>query len=543
MGNAAMAKTGARSLTLVVAASSAGTVLEWYDFYLYGSLAVAITRNFLSGVDEASGFILALLVFSAGFAVRPLGSLVFGRLGDKVGRKNTFLVTLLLMGVATFCVGLLPTFKQIGVASPLLLVTLRMVQGLALGGEYGGAATYVAEHAPLGRRGYYTSWIQATATAGLVMSLGSVLLVRGVLGEAAFQAWGWRLPFLLSALLLMVSLWMRLKLHESPVFQQMLAEGTTSRAPIKESLTRWPNLRLMLLALFGLVAGQGVVSYVGQIYVLFFVQRTLRVEEVLSNQLVAVALICSAPFYVLFGWLADRIGPRKIIFAGLVTASAGYLLLFHGLTSALNPALAQAMRTAPATVLADPKTCSFQFDPVGKAAFTSPCDVATAALAKAGAPYTVVAGATPGEAVVAVGVSRLTFAAGSAKPTFEKALGAALTAAGYPASADRARMNMPLALALLAAIEILVATVYGPIAVALVNMFPARVRYTSMSLPYHLGNGWFGGFLPPMAFALVTATGNIYAGLAYPLGVMAMTLVVGVLFLRGRTNIDPEATD
>ena len=529
-----------RRLALVVAASSAGTALEWYDFYLYGSLAVSLTHAFFSGVDETTGFILDLLVFSAGFATRPLGSLVFGRLGDRWGRKNTFLVTLLIMGASTFAVGLLPSFAQIGLAAPLILVSLRMTQGLALGGEYGGAAIYVAEHAPIEKRGFYTSGIQITATIGLVLSLACALAVRTWTGEAAFSVWGWRIPFLVSSVLLAGSLWMRLKLRESPVFQRMAAAGRTSKAPLKDSITDRRNLGLMLAVLFGLTAGQGVISYVGQIYTLLFMEKTLRVPEALSNQLVAGALIVSAPFYVLFGWLSDRIGPRKIVFACMALAMVSYLPLFHGLTTALNPALDDAMRARPVTVLAPAKTCTFQFHPVGKPSVNSPCDVVTGALTKAGADYTVKVGGHQDAAVMSVGGVSLTYGPETARPAFEHETAAALTKAGYPSAADPARMNIPAAAFFTIVIEIFVAMAYAPISVALVGLFPARVRYTSMSLPYHLGNGWFGGFLPPMAFALVTATGNIYAGMGYPLAIMGMSLVIGAIFLRKPAAVDPE---
>ena len=529
-----------RRLALVVAASSAGTALEWYDFYLYGSLAVSLTHAFFSGVDETTGFILDLLVFSAGFATRPLGSLVFGRLGDRWGRKNTFLVTLLIMGASTFAVGLLPSFAQIGLAAPLILVSLRMTQGLALGGEYGGAAIYVAEHAPIEKRGFYTSGIQITATIGLVLSLACALAVRTWTGEAAFSVWGWRIPFLVSSVLLAGSLWMRLKLRESPVFQRMAAAGRTSKAPLKDSITDRRNLGLMLAVLFGLTAGQGVISYVGQIYTLLFMEKTLRVPEALSNQLVAGALIVSAPFYVLFGWLSDRIGPRKIVFACMALAMVSYLPLFHGLTTALNPALDDAMRARPVTVLAPAKTCTFQFHPVGKPSVNSPCDVVTGALTKAGADYTVKVGGQQDAAVMSVGGVSLTYGPETARPAFEHETAAALTKAGYPSAADPARMNIPAAAFFTIVIEIFVAMAYAPISVALVGLFPARVRYTSMSLPYHLGNGWFGGFLPPMAFALVTATGNIYAGMGYPLAIMGMSLVIGAIFLRKPAAVDPE---
>jgi MFS family permease len=532
----------ARGNATVVAGASVGTVFEWYDFYLYGSLAGFITTHFFSGVNEVTGYIFALLAFAAGFAVRPFGAIVFGRLGDLWGRKNTFLVTMLLMGLSTFVVGLLPSYETIGIAAPALLIVLRLVQGLALGGEYGGAATYVAEHAPPGKRGLYTSWIQTTATAGLFLSLIVILLVRTNIGEDAFKEWGWRIPFLVSILLLGVSLWIRLRLNESPVFQKMIEEGTTSKKPLQESFGQWPNLKLVILALLGLTAGQAVVWYTGQFYALFFLEKMLKVDGALTNTLVAVALLLGTPFFVLFGWLSDKVGRKPIILAGCVLAALTYFPIFKGLTEAANPDLAHATSRAPVTVVADPSTCSFQFDPVGKQTFTTGCDVAKGALASAGVSYTNASPYASSEpAYITIGETKVASLDGTAmapadfkkaKEAWTKDFAAQLKAAGYPAKADPAKVNKPLVVGLLFLLVLYVTMVYGPIAAALVEMFPARIRYTSMSLPYHLGNGWLGGFLPTTAFAMVAATGNIYYGLWYPISVAAFTAVVGFLFVK-----------
>ena len=531
-----------RSDKLVILASSVGTVIEWYDFYLYGSLAAIITAQFFSGVNETTGFIFALMAFAAGFAVRPFGAVFFGRLGDLWGRKNTFLVTMLLMGLSTFVVGLLPSYAAIGVAAPVILVLMRLVQGLALGGEYGGAATYVAEHAPPGKRGFYTSFIQITATAGLMLSLLVILGVRSFIGEDAFKEWGWRIPFLVSILLLGVSLWIRLKLAESPAFQRMKAEGKGSTTPLKDSFGKWPNLKLVLLALFGLAAGQAVVWYTGQFYALFFLEKTLKVDPSLANVLVAIALALATPFFVFWGWLSDKVGRKPIILIGCLLAALTYFPLFHALTGAANPQLAAATASAPVTVVADPADCSFQFDPVGKAKFNSSCDMAKSYLAKAGVTYDTVAAPTGTTAEVRIGdVVVPGLADPSGKAEWEKGLGAALTAAGYPAKADSALVNKPLVVAILFALVSYVTMVYGPIAAALVEMFPTKVRYTSMSLPYHIGNGWFGGFLPTTAFAIVAATGNIYYGLWYPIAVALLTVVVGFLFVKDRKDVDLHA--
>lgn len=511
----------------VIAASSLGTVFEWYDFYLYGLLASVITAQFFSGVNETTGFILALAAFAAGFAVRPFGAIVFGRIGDLVGRKNTFLVTMFIMGGSTFAVGLLPSYATAGTIAPLLLVGLRLLQGLALGGQYGGAATFVAEHAPEGRRGFYTSFIQTTAPLGLFAALLVVIGIRTAMGPEAFADWGWRLPFFASAVLLGVSLWIRLQLNESPVYQEMKNAGATSKAPLTEAFGNWRNARLVLIALLGAVAGQAVVWYTGQFYALFYLERVLKVDGATANILIAVALAIGTPFFVFFGWLSDRIGRKPIILAGCALAAVLYFPLFSALTAAANPALADAQARAPVTVYADPDTCSVQFDPIGRAAFDrTGCDIAKSALAKAGIPYA--NQATAGETVVRIGERELPVAD---KASFDAALPGLLAEAGYPAAGETPELNTPLVIAILVVLVLLVTMVYGPIAALLVELFPARIRYTALSLPYHIGNGWFGGFLPTISFAVVAATGDIYAGLWYPVGVAALTFVVGLLFL------------
>jgi len=530
----------------VIFASSLGTVFEWYDFYLYGSLAAIIAKQFFSGLNETSAFIFALLAFAAGFAVRPFGAIVFGRLGDIVGRKYTFLVTIVIMGLSTFLVGVLPSYASIGFAAPAILIMLRLLQGLALGGEYGGAATYVAEHAPNGKRGLYTSFIQTTATIGLFLSLLVILGVRTYLGTEAFEAWGWRIPFLLSIVLLGVSVWIRMQLHESPLFQQMKAEGKTSKAPITESFFS-KNGKIVLLALLGATAGQAVVWYTGQFYAMFFLSQSLKVDATTTWLMIATALALGTPFFIFFGWLSDRIGRKWIIMVGCLVAALTYMPLFKALTHYANPAVEEARSSAPAVVHADPATCSFQFDPVGKKKFTNSCDIATAALAKAGIPYTIEPVAAGTVAKVSVGGTDVASYEGAglagddakaAGEAFGKELKAALTSAGYPEKADPARINKPMVVAILTLLVIYVTMVYGPIAAWLVELFPTRIRYTSMSLPYHIGNGWFGGFLPTIAFALVAATGNIYYGLWYPIVIAVMTFVIGALFLRETKDVD-----
>ncbi len=532
---------------LVILASSVGTVIEWYDFYLYGSLAAIITVQFFSGVNETTGYIFALMAFAAGFAVRPFGAVFFGRLGDLWGRKNTFLVTMLLMGLSTFVVGLLPSYAAIGVAAPIILIAMRLLQGLALGGEYGGAATYVAEHAPPGKRGLYTSFIQITATAGLLLSLLVILGVRTVVGEEAFKDWGWRIPFLVSILLLGVSLWIRLRLAESPAFARMKAEGKGSKTPLKDSFGKWPNLKLVLLALIGLTAGQAVVWYTGQFYALFFLEKTLKVDGPLANILIAISLLLATPFFVFWGWLSDKVGRKPIILMGCLLAALTWFPLFHALTGAANPQLATATASAPVSVYADPSDCAFQFDPVGKTVFDSSCDLAKSYLAKAGVTYANIAAPAGTTAEVRIGDAVVTGFDGAAlsrpdfaarKTEWEAGLGTALASAGYPAKADSALVNKPLVVGILFVLVMFVTMVYGPIAAALVEMFPTSIRYTSMSLPYHIGNGWFGGFLPTTAFAMVAATGNIYYGLWYPVVVALVTVVVGFLFIRDRKDVD-----
>jgi len=524
----------------VIFDSSLGTVFEWYDFYLYGSLAAIIAKHFFAGVNETTAFIFALLAFAAGFAVRPFGAIVFGRLGDMIGRKHTFLITIVIMGVSTAVVGLLPSYSSIGVAAPVILITLRLLQGLALGGEYGGAATYVAEHAPPGKRGFFTSWIQTTATLGLFLSLLVILACRTVLGTEAFEAWGWRIPFLLSILLLIVSVYIRLQLSESPVFNRMKAEGKASRAPLTESFARWDNLKVVIMSLLGGTAGQAVVWYTGQFYALFFLLQTLKIDPQTANLLIAGSLLIGTPFFVIFGSLSDRIGRKGIIMAGCILAALTYFPIFHALTQYGNPDVFSAQARNPVTVVADPAQCSFQFDPVGKARFTSSCDVAKSVLAKRAIPY-VNEKAEPGSvAQVRIGSTVVPSFDGSRLPAadfktqndaFAATLGAALKDAGYPEKADPNKTNYPMVLLLLTILVIYVTMVYGPIAAWLVELFPARIRYTSMSLPYHIGNGWFGGFLPTVAFAMVAATGDIYYGLWYPIVIAVMTAILGTFFL------------
>ncbi|WP_085317873.1 MFS transporter [Derxia lacustris] len=534
----------------VIFASSLGTVFEWYDFYLYGSLAAIISKQFFAGVNETSAFIFALLAFAAGFAVRPFGALVFGRIGDLVGRKYTFLVTILIMGMSTFIVGILPGYASWGMAAPIILVALRLLQGLALGGEYGGAATYVAEHAPAGRRGAYTAWIQTTATMGLFLSLLVILGVRTLLGEEAFQNWGWRVPFLVSILLLGISVWIRLSMSESPAFKKMKEEGKTSKAPISESFGQWRNLKIVILALIGLVAGQAVVWYTGQFYALFFLTQSLKVDSATANILVAIGLLIGTPFFVVFGSLSDRIGRKPIILAGCLIAALTYIPLFKAITHYANPALEMAQEKSPVTIVADPGSCHFQFELFAnpnKPNFASSCDVAAAALAKASVSYSIVPAPAGSLATIQIGDKSVQSFDGEAldgtafkgrNAEFNKLLGAEIKAAGYPPKADDAQINKPMLVVLLTILVIYVTMVYGPIAAMLVEMFPTRIRYTSMSLPYHIGNGWFGGFLPTISFALVAANGNIYHGLWYPIVVAGITFVIGLLFVRETKDID-----
>lgn len=605
----------------VIFASSLGTIFEWYDFYLYGSLAVYIGATFFSQYPETTRNIFALLAFAAGFLVRPFGALVFGRLGDLVGRKYTFLVTILIMGLSTFLVGILPGAASIGIAAPILLIALRMLQGLALGGEYGGAATYVAEHAPQGRRGYFTSWIQTTATLGLFLSLVVIVTVQMILGKEAFAAWGWRIPFLLSCILLGVSVWIRLKMNESPAFKKMKEEGKGSKAPLTEAFGQWKNAKIALLALFGAVVGQAVVWYSGQFYALFFLQNILKVDGQSANLMVAASLLIGTGFFVFFGWLSDKIGRKPIIMAGLLLAMLTYFPLFKTLTWAGNPALAEAQQTIRATVTAAPGDCKFQFNPTGTAKFTTSCDIATSFLTRNSVPYDVVAGPAGSAATVKIGDTTINsydaIAAGDKAKAmggaFEKQVNMALHDNGYPLVraaakvpeskldgfvaanpelaldaaavrggekatmtgeqmvaaklltaeeaagvtempvytvakggafamvADPARVNWVVIIAVLTVLVIYVTMVYGPIAALLVELFPTRIRYTGMSLPYHIGNGWFGGLLPATAFAMSAAQGDIYYGLWYPIVFAGITLVIGMLFLPETKDRDIHA--
>ncbi|MFM2035669.1 MAG: hypothetical protein RL459_934 [Pseudomonadota bacterium] len=571
----------------VIFASSLGTVFEWYDFYLYGSLAAIIAKQFFSGLDEGSAFIFALLAFAAGFIVRPFGAIFFGRLGDMIGRKYTFLVTILIMGLSTFIVGILPNYAAIGAAAPVILIALRMLQGLALGGEYGGAATYVAEHAPHGKRGAYTSWIQTTATLGLFLSLMVILGTRTIVGEEAFADWGWRVPFLVSILLLAVSVYIRLSMNESPAFAKMKAEGKTSKAPLSESFGQWKNLKIVILALIGLTAGQAVVWYSGQFYALFFLTQALKVDGPTANIMVAISLIIGTPFFIVFGSLSDKIGRKPIILAGCFLAAVTYFPVFTALTKAANPDLAAAQAAAKVTITADPAECSFQFNPTGTKKFTSSCDIAKQKLAGASVSYDNIVAPAGTPAVIKVGETEVTTVVtpediAAAKSAAEKKLadlnaaepkdakaiaaaaasvkalsgektakdavlsgkiGAALKAAGYPAKADMAKFDKVTVVIILTYLVILVTMVYGPIAAMLVEMFPTRIRYTSMSLPYHIGNGWFGGLLPTTAFAIVAQTGNMYNGLWYPIIIAGATVVIGGLFIKETKDVDIYAND
>ncbi len=555
-----MATTTDRPMTAeekkVIFASSLGTVFEWYDFYLYGSLAAIIAKQFFAGLDPTSAFIFALLAFAAGFIVRPFGALVFGRLGDMIGRKYTFLVTILLMGASTFIVGILPNYASIGVAAPIILIVLRMLQGLALGGEYGGAATYVAEHAPHGKRGAYTSWIQTTATLGLFLSLIVILGTRTIVGEAAFADWGWRVPFIVSILLLGISVWIRLSMNESPAFQKMKSEGKTSKAPLSESFGQWKNLKIVLLALFGLVAGQAVVWYSGQFYALFFLTSVLKVDGSTANLLVAASLVIGTPFFVVFGTLSDKIGRKPIILAGLLLAVVTYFPIFGALTTAANPDLAKAQQTAKVTVTAAAGDCSFQGNPVAREIdFTKSCDIAKRFLAQNSVSYDNAVAAAVGPAVIKIGDKEITAPVGKvvnskfdedsvkAIAAFKKEVSEALKGAGYPSKADPAKVDKVMIVVLLTILVIYVTMVYGPIAAMLVELFPTRIRYTSMSLPYHIGNGWFGGLLPTISFAMVAQNGNMYYGLWYPIVIAAATFVIGLLFVRETKDVDIYAGD
>jgi MFS family permease len=557
---AATARAAPRPMSVeeqkVIFASSLGTVFEWYDFYVYLSLAVVVSKQFFSGLDPTAAFIFTLLGAAAGFIVRPFGALVFGRLGDMIGRKYTFLVTILIMGLATFIIGLLPGYAAIGVAAPAIMIGLRLMQGLALGGEYGGAATYVAEYAPYGRRGAYTAWVQTSATLGLFLSLIVISAVRTGLGEAVFTDWGWRIPFLLSIVLLAISVWMRLSLNESPAFQKMKSEGKASKTPVAESFGQWKNLKIVILALVGLTAGQAVVWYTGQFYALFFLTQQLGVDVTTAELLIASALLLGTPFFVVFGELSDRIGRKPIIMAGCLLAALTYFPVFRMLTEAANPDLARAQASAGVVVTADPATCSFQGNPVAREIdFKNSCDIAKRYLVQNSVSYENVAGPAGSKASVKIGdksveapvgnVVNLKFDEASTREiaAFKKAMSEDLKLAGYPTKADPARMNKAMMVVLLFWLVLLVTMVYGPIAAMLVELFPTRIRYTSMSLPYHIGNGWFGGLLPTTAFAIVASTGNMYNGLWYPIIIAGVTLVVGTLFIRETKDVDIYAND
>ena len=547
----------------VILASSIGTVFEWYDFYLYGSLAGIIGAKFFSQFDPTVRDIFALLAFAAGFLVRPFGALVFGRLGDLVGRKHTFLITIVMMGISTFVVGLLPTSDSIGVLAPIVLIAMRLLQGLALGGEYGGAATYVAEHAPQGRRGFYTSWIQTTATLGLFMSLLVILVTRSTIGEADFADWGWRVPFLVSILLLLASVWIRLQLNESPAFQAMKQEGTLSKAPLKEAFGTFKNAKIAILALFGLTMGQAVVWYTGQFYALFFLQSILKVDGYTANLLIAYALLLGTGGFVLFGWLSDKVGRKPIILTGCAIAALTYFPIFEALTQQANPALYAAQQNIPVVITADPADCHFQFNPIGTAVYTSSCDIASQVLASLSIPYTR-ENAAPGSiatiragdvgAVPSFNAREAGAGAAAARAQLNRFVAAALVSAGYPRTANASVIKMygafdlfqPRILTIIGLLTVLVlyvTMVYGPIAAALVELFPSRIRYSAMSLPYHIGNGWFGGLLPATTFAIIAATGNLYSGLWYPIVFAGITVVVGALFIPETRKRDIFADD
>jgi MFS family permease len=540
----------------VIFASSLGTVFEWYDFYLYGSLAPIIAKQFFIG-DPTTTFIFALMAFAAGFIVRPFGALVFGRLGDMIGRKYTFLITILIMGGSTFIVGLLPGHDAIGIAAPVILVTLRILQGLALGGEYGGAATYVAEHAPEGRRGFFTAWIQTTATLGLFLSLLVILGTRLAMGEEQFGAWGWRVPFLVSVLLLGISVWIRLSMNESPAFAKMKAEGKTSKAPLTESFLQWKNAKIVILALIGLTMGQAVVWYTGQFYALFFLTQTLKIDGPTANIMIAIALALATPFFVVFGTLSDKIGRKYIILGGCLIAALTYFPIFKAITHYGNPALETALRNSPVVVVADPQTCHFQFNLTGTKKFPSSCDIATGFLSNSSVSYTRQDAPAGTEASIKIGdkvypsftatmtPDGLNFdkASKDKEAALKKDLGVSLKTAGYPAKADPEQINKPMLVLLLFILVLYVTMVYGPVAAMLVEMFPTRIRYTSMSLPYHIGNGWFGGLLPTTAFALVAFKGDIYYGLWYPIVIALITLVIGTLFVKETKDNNIYAAD
>jgi MFS family permease len=521
----------------VIVASSLGTIVEWYDFYIYGTLASILAKQFFSSVPPTAAFIFTLLAFAAGFAVRPFGALVFGRAGDLLGRRYTFIVTITCMGMGTFLIGLLPSFASIGLAAPIILILLRLVQGLALGGEYGGAVIYVAEHSPAKKRGLYTSWIQTTATLGLFMALLIVLGVRSYIGEDAFSAWGWRIPFLVSSLLLAVSLWIRLQLNESPVFLKMKAAGKLSKAPLREAFGTWKHARIAILALLGATAGEAVVWYGGQFYALFFLTNTLSVKPATAQVMMVIALAIATPFFILFGWLSDKIGRKPIVLTGFVLAAITYFPIFQGLTHYANPDLEIALAQSPVTVTADASECSFQFNPTGTSKFVSSCDTIKSALVKLSVNYQNVSAPTGTIASVKIGDDVLSADA----EDFQTALKTAIVKHGYPSSAAPEKINKMMTIALLTLLVIYVTLVYAPLAAWLVEMFPTRIRYSGLSLPYHIGNGWFGGFLPATVFAIAAYTGNIYSGLWYPVIVAVGSLIIGLLFLPDTRHIDISA--
>lgn len=539
-------------LTTVVGASAAGTAFEWYDFFIFGSLTTIIAKHFYADVGESTAYILALLTFGVGFVVRPLGALVFGWFGDRTGRKTTFLVTITLMGLATVAIGLLPDYGQIGMAAPILLLTMRVLQGFALGGEYGGAAIYVAEHAPPKQRGFLTGWIQTTAAFGLIGALSVILITRQVLGGEAFDEWGWRIPFLLSALLLTLSLWIRLKLNESPAYRRMEEEGGERRAPYKEAFLTWRNGRFVLLALFGIMIAQGAVWYCGYFYTRFFMERVLKVEVATVDQLVLAVTVVSAGLYVFFGWLSDKVGRKPVMLFGMILALVAFFPGFHALTRAANPALAEAQAAAPVTVVADPAACAVQFDPVGKTAFASSCDIAKNVLSNAGVGYANIA-AEPGSiALVRVGAVEVASVEGAgldpvalkaARADVETRVKAALVQAGYPTKADPARLNFWLTFGILMIFIVAATALYGPQAAALVELFPTRVRYTAMSLPYNIGTGWVGGLLPAASFALVAWSGNIYFGLWYAVVFTVVAVIVSLVWLPETKDRDLDAIE
>lgn len=548
----AEAEKKAPGLKTVVGASAAGTAFEWYDFFIFGSLTTIIARHFYADVGEATAYILALLTFGVGFVVRPLGALVFGWFGDRTGRKTTFLVTITLMGLATVAIGLLPDYDQIGMAAPILLLTMRVLQGFALGGEYGGAAIYVAEHAPVKKRGFLTGWIQTTAAFGLIGALSVILVTRQMVGAEAFDEWGWRIPFLLSAFLLAISLWIRLKLNESPAYRRMEEEGGERRAPYKEAFGTWRNGRFVLLALFGIMIAQGAVWYCGYFYTRFFMERVLKVEVATVDQLVLAVTVASAGLYVFFGWLSDKVGRKPVMLFGMILALVAFFPGFHALTRAANPALAEAQASAPVTVVADPATCAVQFDPVGKTAFASSCDIAKNVLSNAGVGYSNIA-AEPGSlALVRIGGAEVASVEGAgmdpaalkaARADVETRVKAALVEAGYPTKADPARLNFWLTFGILMIFIVAATALYGPQAAALVELFPTRVRYTAMSLPYNIGTGWIGGLLPAASFALVAWSGNIYFGLWYAVVFTAIAVVVSLIWLPETKDRDLDAIE